>query len=65
MSNSINEDGWTPPKIPDDLSQEKADRLIKWILDLEDENNKRAQKRDDKYMARQIANHIQSEAKCL
>lgn len=65
MSDSINENEWEPPKIPDGLNQEKADRLIRWILDLEDENNKRAQKKDDKSMARQIANHIKSEAKCL
>jgi len=49
---------------PDDVDQAKANRLISWIIDLEDDNDKTA-RYDDSTMIQKIGKQIKDEVKCL
>lgn len=46
------------------IDEPTAERLIRWIVSAEAENNK-TNKRDDSEMIRYIAKHIQEEVRCL
>lgn len=51
-------------QLPDNVDQKKANRLIKWIVDLEDDNDKTA-RYDDFAMIQKIGKQIKDEIKCL
>lgn len=51
-------------QLPDDVDRAKANRLINWILDLEDDNDKTA-RYDDSAMIQKIGKQIKDEIKCL
>lgn len=51
-------------RLPDNVDQKKANRLINWIVDLEDDNDKTA-RYDDSAMIQKIGKQIKDEVKCL
>lgn len=51
-------------KLPDGVDAAKANRIIKWIVEAEAENNKTSKKTDNE-MIHEIAKQIQSDVKCL
>lgn len=51
-------------QLPDNVDQKKANRLINWIVDLEDDNDKTA-RYDDSAMIQMIGKQIKDEIKCL
>lgn len=51
-------------QLPDNVDQKKANRLINWIVDLEDDNDKTA-RYDDPAMIQKIGKQIKDEIKCL
>lgn len=51
-------------KLPEGVDAAKANRIIKWIIEAEAENNKTSKKTDSE-MIHEIAKRIQSDAKCL
>ncbi len=51
-------------QLPDNVDQKKANRLINWIVDLEDDNDKTA-RYDDFAMIQKIGKQIKDEIKCL
>lgn len=51
-------------QLPDNVDQKKANRLINWIVDLEDDNDKTA-RYDDSAMIQKIGKHIKDGIKCL
>ncbi len=50
--------------IPDGVDQKKAERLIKWLIKTEDDNDK-THSRSDAEMIQKIGKQIKDEAKCL
>lgn len=51
-------------EVPAGVDQAKANRLIKWIIDIEAENDKTGQL-NDSAMVQKIGKRIQSDVKCL
>ena len=51
-------------KVPEGVDPAKANRLIKWIIDVEAENDKTGQL-SDSAMVQKIGKRIQSDVKCL
>lgn len=51
-------------KVPEGVDPVKANRLIKWIIDVEAENDKTGQL-NDLAMVQKIGKRIQSDVKCL
>lgn len=51
-------------EVPMGVDQAKANRLIKWIIDIEAENDKTGQL-NDSAMVQKIGKRIQSDVKCL
>lgn len=51
-------------EIPEGVDLGKANRLIKWILALEDENDK-TKKYSDREMVQKIGKEIQGDIKCI
>ena len=51
-------------QLPDNVDQKKANRLINWIVDLEDDNDKTARYHDSA-MIQKIGKQIKDEIKCL
>lgn len=52
------------PKLPDGLSEAKAISLIKWLIAIEDDNDK-THKASDREMVQKIGKKIQGDVKCL
>lgn len=50
--------------IPDGVDPKKAERLIKWLIKTEDDNDK-THSRNDAEMVQKIGKQIKDEAKCL
>lgn len=51
-------------KVPEGIDTSKANRLIRWIIDVEAENDKTGQL-NDAAMVQKIGKRIQSDVKCL
>lgn len=51
-------------EVPAGVDKAKANRLIKWIIDIEAENDKTGQL-NDSAMVQKIGKRIQSDVKCL
>jgi hypothetical protein len=51
-------------EIPEGVDSGKANRLIKWILELEDENDK-TKKYGDSEIIQKIGKEIQGDIKCI
>lgn len=50
--------------VPDGVDNAKANRLIKWLLEIEDENN-RTGKLNNPAMVQKIGKRIQDDVRCL
>lgn len=51
-------------EVPEGVDRGKANRLIKWILALEDENDK-TKRYSDSEMIQKIGKEIQGDVKCI
>ena len=51
-------------KVVDDVDKAKANVIIKWLIEIEEENN-RTKKLTDKAMIQRIGKRIQDDARCL
>jgi tetrahydromethanopterin S-methyltransferase subunit G len=54
----------TTPILPNGLSQAKANALIKWLVAIEDDNDK-THRYSDSEMIQKIGKKIQGDVKCL
>lgn len=50
--------------LPDGVDQKKAERLIKWLIKLEDDND-RTHRFDDSAMVQKIGKQIKDDIRCL
>lgn len=51
-------------KLPDGVDQKKAKRLIKWLINLEDDNDK-THRYNDSMMIQKIGKQIKDDVKCI
>lgn len=51
-------------KLPDGVDQKKAERLIKWLINLEDDNDK-THRYNDSMMIQKIGKQIKDDVKCI
>lgn len=51
-------------KLSDGVDQKKAARLIKWLINLEDDNDK-THRYDDSTMIQKIGKQIKDDVKCI